>query len=326
MSKSAKVNDTKILTIANQSVDAVIGHVKVVHSAVNTAITRANIDLSAVQIKAVITRNGRKIILFQESLDVLAKESSLMNKNFDFHKPITPNMVEYVKQTASENHVVLVPFLIDLGGVVNIKRGDRLEITCVVRAALLASTYSSSLSYVKYDVRQAVGKEEETPIIKVISIPADENNIKEDLGNDVTSVVFLNMDSIVIADSGRIIENIDLSSDKLNEQMTYEDLLVSRYEDFESGQNVDEQAQTFLLAAGDLNKVQIRGTLVGANVNSGQNYLVVRSTQSSPAQRKLAKLQTVRHNIMNARRKGYRVSAASTGALKTAENKLRKRI
>lgn len=320
-----KPGETRKLEIKNATFDAFTFKAILFNAAVNTAVLRTDLNTDLVNVKAVLKRSGREFTLFQDTLTVLAMESNFFTSLFDYLSPASATSVRVILLAAATGvtEKVMIPMSVDLGSSINLSGDDQLDLEINFASAAVAANCSIATSYIEFDYRESVGVEHVTPYIKSKSIAPGEQRLQQSLGDNITSVVLLNTDKTGVLDASAILASISLSSDKLNMNDNYVEILNKRFEQFKDVTIAGNRCQSFLLHKGaELDGCQVDATLIPGNITAGKNFLVTRSYYTDA--RLLAKADAVveKHQIKDAIKHGVIDHATASKHLSDAHARI----
>jgi len=237
--------------------------------------TSANIDFEQCVVKIVLNRNGTQDIILQDDLKKLGLASNVdMLAQYAFSTtPIT----------VGSDLGALICFSIPFGGHINLKNDDYLFVE-VTNLKDLFTSNAQSTSYIETKLIKSVGYEEFIPQISSKVIQANESTRKYDLGDNVKRAVILNYDKTDFTDN--VVQNITISSDRYNENLTFPDLVLSKINRFgkqllPSASNSDistglQEDQSFVLMDfhQHFNGVELDIKFSPAQVVQGNNVIV----------------------------------------------------
>jgi hypothetical protein len=260
------------------------------------------VNLDQVFVKATLYRAGKAIVLFTESLLVLAIESLFSTGQYDYTQNSNNQDTFIDLDGAANNKLKLVPVAISLGSPINLSGDDELVLDVNVQRAAFSSSNSTDLgvAFVTVDAVEAVGLEYFTPVIKVLAIDGGKSTVQEDLGDNVTKITFINTQTAALDLTAMQIVNYQLASDRLSINDDLQDLLSKRVMTFDSAALANARKRSFVLYdhpfGTELDKVKVDLQLNASQVTVGKNYLVYRTFLAEPstvikAQGKAAKHQ-----------------------------------
>ncbi len=252
--------------------------IKMSHYAVATAVDTplsGYIDVLKWNIRITLHRGNAQIVLCDGKLGVIGILGAFYNSNYE---NLRNQNYTIIQEGANGNkEIAWGLFEIDLGSVVNLMGGDRAVVEVQSVSGSFGSGVDTATSYMYVDAPDAVGREYVTPVIKTKSLSPNVDNDNVDLGENVTTVIFNNLDKTSVLLSDNVIQSMSLSSDKKSTNDVYGELLNQRSLQFESQDDAAKRNQSFCLYDGtELKNAQLNLILDSQNVNSSQNYVVWR--------------------------------------------------
>ncbi|MDN4163964.1 hypothetical protein QWY31_00545 [Cytophagales bacterium LB-30] len=283
MAVIVKVNETESLKLSSGTVAGFSVVAFLEQTAVNTPFAADQLDLSELNLKCVLKRNGVQETLFQDIAVPLVAISNYDRSGFVHLASDTVHYKTILAHGIATKAQAIVPFVIDLGGVLNLKGGDELIFMVQPKNGVFAAAINSSTSFFEFDVIRGIGVESYIPYIKTESITAGKGQDTFSIGDNVKQIMFVNADKTGVLDADQVIQNFDLSSDKLSFSDTYRQLQAKRDASFATKEQSDARRQTFLLFEDeqDIDQVNIELQFVGANVNTSKNWIVYRSFRTN---------------------------------------------
>lgn len=251
------------------------------HATANTAFGNDEVDYTKAQFKVFLKRDKETIPILNGNLKELLLESAFDNV---LYKTILNGQVNKIVKAAASgiSAQAWAWAFIDLQGIINLRRGDKLKIEAYLHDGYFANS-STSNSRVEVDVVEGVGVESFTPQIMTESIQANESNREYTLGNKVTDVTFINFDKKTDLDADSVVETFSIQTDKMQKYESLEE--IASLQAF-SAPNTDiaQRYNSARLIEGAVphNDVTINITFNSSNVNTGKNYLVYRTFIASP--------------------------------------------
>ncbi|HAF28114.1 MAG TPA: hypothetical protein DCG75_03610 [Bacteroidales bacterium] len=243
---------------------------------------RAAFDMSKIDVNIVLTSaKGKRLILMTGDLQTLAMETNFNDNSFDYVHPDSTQAIDLLTGAADKYQKILIPVELMLGQAINVRGGAsiKLEVNfrqdCVVDAAVI----NTALATINVSEMTAIGVQWTTPITEVHLIPQNQTEFKLALGDNVTSITFINKDKDSVKTADQVIKDVRFVSDRFNAMKTYYDLLCDRvdsvHHDYDAGHML--RNQSFILFSGsEMDRAEMTINLEALNVNTGQNYVVVR--------------------------------------------------
>jgi len=268
--------ETRTLTLKNSSVSGVSMKFFSRHTTANTAFSGEQVDLSKVNCKVTLRREGKpQHIIYSDQVKPWVLSSGYYNGQIE---NVVDSSFTVLKAAASGvDEEIINYFTLNFGGVVNLKGEDSLNVEFHFISGASASTVSNSESFMEFDPIEAIGYEIGTPEISTHSIAASQSREQIELGNDVTGVCFVNYDKTGNLEASSPITSVTLSSDRLNLHDNYYELLAKRSEKFQSDAVADKRDMNFYLYEGlgeEIDTARLDLNMVSGNVNAGKCFIV----------------------------------------------------
>lgn len=266
---------------------------------VNVALNdkKALLDTSKIQVKAILKRKKRAIVIAQDNLKNLALASGFHdNRFFDGYFMVDRQMcTDITLQGVATKAVVSVNVEVDLRSIINLRswKGyspDELYFEVTFGSDALGADVSTGTdTFLSCDIVEGVGLETRTPQIKSYSIPASESTFVKSLGDNVDSVYILSTFPIaggVATNSlNGPLDQMSFDADKISFVDSVTELVAKRKKGFHGG--LLNNGQGWLDDAGardsnfclvnspvELHDVQLNLTLDGSKVIGSQNSVV----------------------------------------------------
>lgn len=265
----------------------------------NTPIAAGSFDPSKIQVKVYLKRGRHQIQICNDNLKVLATDSALGNALIGFVAPgVNSTSIVTVAAAVGVDEQQMLPFKVDFGGVIDLQGGDELELTVTSQGNEYDATIDSTVSFVNFDFLDSCGVEKGIPVITCISVNTGDSNNTFDGGNGVTRIAFINLDKTDRLAASQVLQNVAISSDKLNLSLQYNSL-QTYFAGISDGFDYADCGQSMVLYDAKrrskyLNQTTVTASFTPANVNAGQCYMVVRSKKFLPdSERRFAERQSI---------------------------------
>lgn len=252
----------------------------VTHNTVNTALTSAAFLPQNLTIEASLYRSGKNHQICAGNGESLGAASGWANSQWRFFQPGFATNTGYKILTAAAAAVAetgLVVFDIPFGGVVDVTRNGEINLKANCASGTFANTMNLNLSNVTCDLIEVEGNECGLPRILTQVVSPNEVTPTFSPGDGVRAVYFVNRDKTGILSADAVISQVSVDSDTKCASWNYNQILAERAKHFNDTED-DKRCQSFCLIPWDNNKlymgVQIKPTLVSANVTSSKNYFV----------------------------------------------------
>lgn len=275
-------NDTQTLVLRKKSFQLFAFILNLFGAGSNTSI-----DLSLIDVKAVLKRNGQELVLFHENLMILALES-MFSKGFK-----VPFNKQLITISATQ---VMMPLFVDLGLPINLMGEDDFRLEVTTKPGWMG-TYDASLSSLEVEDRNTIGIETVIPFIRSRPLQATISREKIALGDNITSILLLNTENArTNSDSDSIYQNVVITSDKANWNDNRGRLLEERIRQFQSFDTPSIYGENFRYVPDvELDGVEITLQLNGSNVISQKNYIVYRTYLASAEVLQRAQMLSEKH-------------------------------
>ncbi len=256
----------------------------------NTAINAAGYNPSLVNVKCLLKRNGKNTTIFQDNLQLLGIFNSYRKGYSNFI-----NGVDKVYPAAGVKPVKLRPVTLYFGSPLRINPGDELVIEITPASTVFThATVDGAASYIEFYANETVGYELGVGVTTCEVIQAASNKQSFNPGDFVNDLMIVNLDKDTLTDE--VITNFQLSSDKLNLGLSFNQLL-ERNSMFDTegmpyrygtavpvtlaSQDVFRglpfNPQTFVISKDiELNNVRIDMSFNSSQVANAQNYVIYR--------------------------------------------------
>lgn len=285
--KVFKNNSRNTFKIFNESVGGFAFTVNQIGQTDNVPITDPGFDPEKITVSAKIYRsNGYELELIpSQTLYVLAMASAIKKASFQTtyksHSAYDALVLRPAAPSTKENSVH--PYYLDFEGNITVRGEEYILVTVDVASDAMHSSVSGSDSQITFRSIPAVSNPLGDTFIQVYSIVTDNPNPIFDLGDNVTEITFINLDKTSHLTTQRVLNSVDIDSDRAKIQLSYDELLNLRQQAYNNHSDANERDQSFVLVDGvelDNCKVQLKLNL--SNVVAGKNFLVVRKYVVTP--------------------------------------------
>jgi hypothetical protein len=256
----------------------------IVRTAVNAGGAASLPALENVTLKCVLHRDGQKFPIFQDSLRILALESMFFGCIEQLQNPSYMNIMN--DGVFAPPRVYAQQLMIDLGSPINLQGRDELHLEATANqgwltGAAATSSFTSS-STIAFKWRDEIGVETFIPTINSHYITATHANFKRDLGDNVTSIAFINTQGQLPAgyvnDSNAIIRHMSLATDRYDLSDTIDEMIARRNMQFPTQQQAWFRANSwFVDLPGEVDRCSVDLLLNPQNVLTSANAIVYRS-------------------------------------------------
>jgi hypothetical protein len=180
-----------------------------------------SVDFSKSNIKVILTRNDAPHVILMDNLKILGLASSIDSLNQQSFATTTPLGEQLVTGVTA-----LVSFVIPFGGVVDLHGDDELYIEVQNSAGLFTHVELEASSYLEIKPIKCYGVETFLPNVRSVVVQANEQTNQYAIGDNVIRLVVLNYDKTDF--KSNVIQNLNFSSDRLDETYTYTDLVANK--------------------------------------------------------------------------------------------------
>lgn len=255
-----------------------------VHGTTNTTLDNDDFVPANISIQANMTRGTENHQIMSGNGDCLLSAGAFVSSQWQFFQPGFSTNTGYKILVASGvgiNEIGLVSVDIPFGGVLDLTKGGEITLKGQGAAGVFSSECNLNTSQITMDLIEVEGIETGLPQIINQVVSPNEVSPSFSAGDGIRSVFFINRDKTGILSADQVISNINVDTDSKSASWNYNQLIAERSKDFYSTED-DKRCQSFCLLPFNSNKmymgVQIRPTLVSANVNASKNYFVAWKT------------------------------------------------
>lgn len=270
-------NGTHREVYKNQSLSGISVNIYLYASANNTNLYSSDVDFQAINVKAMLKRNGKTIDILNGNLEALVSALCYKSVGFVQLADTSTNNILRAKDT-SVKEIQVIPFNLTFG-YLKLQGNDELHIEVSANNHFSADI-DTTLSYIDVvadSENSDISDAGIVPQIEVISIQQNIPNGQWDLGNDVETVVFVNLDKSGILSANQVLTNCTISSKQISESFDVLTLLARRNQYFETSAEASARNQSFIIETNvDMDSCKLDAQFTSANVTSGMNYWVVR--------------------------------------------------
>lgn len=215
-----KMGESRQLTIPSGTYDGVNVNCILEAAAVNTRIGISDFDPQQINVKVMLKRNGRSYVMMQDNLLILGHHNTIIKGGYEFMTGL-----DLIAPAAAVKHNLMRSVRLNFGGPIRVGASDILLVEfSLAKSGLFTANVNAGNSYLEFDVNSCVGYE--VGIFRTISQVVQANTTKEsfNLGNNVTDISFLNFNKNGFENP--VITNLNLSSDKLDLSLNYQQVLA----------------------------------------------------------------------------------------------------
>jgi hypothetical protein len=287
MEKKITNNTKNTFRIHNESIGGFALTVNQVGATDNVPITDPGFDPEKITIDAVIYRaNGYKLnLLPNQPLYVHALQSAFKKSNFQqvYKAHSGYDALVLLAAGASNKENSVHPYYIDFEGNITVRGDEYIEVNINVNSDSAHSTVSTADSSIIFKTIPAVSNPLGDVYTEIYPIVTTEPNPVFDLGDNVTEIAFINLDKTNHLAASRVVTNVRLDSDRTKLDLSYDELLNMRQQQFELHTSANERDQSFMIVDGvELDNVKVQLKLNLSNVTAGKNFLCVRKYVVTP--------------------------------------------
>nr|WP_319509393.1 hypothetical protein [uncultured Draconibacterium sp.] len=314
-----KKGGLKVAEFGNQTIQGINFLVRLAKKSSNNEMGTDWFDLSSVFVKIKLLRNNKVYDIISTNLKVLAIESSFETSTLGMAIE-NGSYVDLLRKPVSSAgpEIKLLPLVFDLGSILNLRRDDKLSVEVNMQTGFLtdnavAEDIDENGTYIEVSSVEAVGKEYQIPMVKIIPIGVGENRIEETLGSNVQKISYVNTDIKTYYEDQRVIRNFSVQSDKLYITDNYEQLIAKQFARFDNLASASSRAQCFNIYDGiELDDCRIDMDLFGERITSGNNYIIYRTFYTDVTMQKLAQVTNEIHAVKNGAKVGMDVPVSKS--------------
>lgn len=264
------------IVVANKDVEGVNLSLNINHVSDDTDFVSSDVDSGKITLTVTLVRAGKEFRLMHGNVKDLVSFTNFRNNLFLGARDVTQVLRTTLEKGESTKTTAIVPFYISLGGMINLRGSDRLEIEVDAQlASINQSNVNSTTSKIVFSEKVGVGLEVGTPYVRTKVIEANQADPTYALGDNVTKILLLNYDLSNYLVATRPVSQIGLGSDKLNWKKTIEELLSDQFQQLPDADASPIRYQNFELYNGtELDNVKLDLSLIEANVASSKNVIV----------------------------------------------------
>jgi hypothetical protein len=237
-----------------------------------------NIDFSKSTIQVILTRDNKPHVICQQNLKILGLASSIGTlEQLAFASTMDAGQQLVAGQTA------IVCFTIPFLGVIDLHGDDEIYIEIQNSEGLFTDANLEAASFLEVKPLKCYGVEKFIPRIRALVVQANEASNQYMLSDNLIRCVLLNFDKSDFKTN--VINNVVFSSDRLDENYTYQDLIAKKLRmagkqllpHGDADISVDfQQDQSFVLtdAHEEYDGVSLDIQFNSPNVTASNNYIV----------------------------------------------------
>jgi hypothetical protein len=270
MYKKVNVGSRQSIVVQNANPKGIDFHLHAYSDTVNEICNAEDTDMEKVYVDAKLYQKGIQTTLYAGPLDFLLRIKSFYKNSYAYGVSTTE-----VTQAAGVKGVICQSFHWDFGSVINLDGEDKIVLDIKVDSDVSGDeNFDSSNSYMDVEFVEGVGEQFIIPFTEYRTIQAGEARLKLSLGDNVDGVLFLNKD---IASSNLEycpLESVNVKSDRLNETLTGQRLLLHRKESFVYPTENTKRYQSFMITEGELDECEIDFNFDSGAINVNKNFII----------------------------------------------------
>lgn len=236
-------------------------------------------DLTQLQLKGTLRRNGSEVVMFNSTAKNLLIMSLILNPLYYYIA--VPSVIQNTVAGPTQG---VQPFRFDFGGAINLIGNDEFILEWQLNSTFFAATnLSLSASYVQIDECETTDIEYFTPIFTTQVIEANQQNPSFSLGDNVLSVILANYDKTDYLTTTAVVNNIKLSGKSggfnVSKNDNFFELMVKSASYYQTIAEAAVRLQNWILWSGgdELDGASLDLNLNTANVTSSKNFVLTRS-------------------------------------------------
>lgn len=251
-----------------------------VHDSVATTLDSDDFVPANLSLQCKLQRNGGNHQICNGNGDALLSAGSFINSQWQFFQPGFSTNTGYkilLAQAGAVKEIGLVSVDIPFGGVLDLTKGGEIILGAQASAGVFSAELNLNTSQITVDLIEVEGIETGLPQIITQVVSPNEVQPMFSAGDGVRSVFFMNRDKTGILNADAVISAVNVDTDSKSASWNYNQLIAERSKDFYATED-DKRCQSFCLLPFSAGKlyfgVNIKPTLVTANVNASKNYFV----------------------------------------------------
>tara|TARA_B110000902_G_scaffold57447_1_gene67210 strand:- start:247 stop:1149 length:903 start_codon:yes stop_codon:yes gene_type:complete len=258
----------------------------------STSAADAFANLGAVDVSIVLYQGGTETTLCSGSLLPLVMASGFKNGHFLSAQGVA-GLTTLVPTAGSM--ATLQPTSIDFGGVINLRGNDKMTVEVRCNTGFCTANQNAGSSNMTVSAVEGIGLQWVTPKIQYQTIGNGESNFRQNIGDNVVSIHYINTSITTDTATAQPITNIRLFSDRYNVNDSNNQLISKRGAQFETTGDSGLRKSSFEILDREVDDCRVELDLNPNNVATGVNYVVWRTFSTGLGQVKRAKKSRSKH-------------------------------
>jgi len=280
--------DKKRFDIQGQSIKAIQFDSTNVRTSGSTAVCN---DFGAVDVSIVLYQGGKETTIASGSLQPLAMASGFQNSSWIQSFGLSP-----VPLLAGGTGSSFQTGMINFGGTINLRGNDKMTVEVRCNSGFLPnSTSNVNASTLVVAGVEGIGLQWVTPKIQYQTIGNNESNFRQNIGDNCTSLHYVNIAESSNLSAVQPISNLRIFSDRYNVNDSLTNLLSKRTQQFQSLSESNSRCSNFQLINQEVDDCRVELDLVPAQVTTGENYVVWSTFDTGEKQVQRAKRSKAKH-------------------------------
>lgn len=326
-----KIGEEKNPVFKGVTCDGVIFACRIAKTASAQNLSPLWFNLKEVQARITLYRAGKSYEIASGNLKALAMESMFDKATFDFAKE-SGDWVDMTEVADGVNapEYGIIPLKVDFETHLNLRKDDRLEVALQIGSGILVDSSKPvdvNGCHIDVSVSESVGIETHIPKIKVQALTSNDNEIDKGLGDNVTSITFLNMDKAGYKETNSIIKNVVVKGDKgVHLSDNYAQLVAKQILGFETLSDARKRGQSFRFYKGvELDECKLIVQTNNERITAGNNAIVYRTFHTDRKMVEIANLTQEKHNAEARAKLGFGAGSSVSAIVTRREQLLKER-
>jgi hypothetical protein len=247
-------------------------------------------DFGAVDVSIVLYQGGKETTIASGSLQPLAMASGFQNASW-----IQSFGLSATALLAGSTGSSFQSGMINFGGTINLRGNDKLTVEVRCNTGFLPANSNTSTSNLVVAGVEGIGLQWVTPKIQYQTIGNGESNFRQNIGDNCTSLHYVNIAEVSNLTAVQPISNLRIFSDRYNVNDSLTNLLSKRTQQFQTMGEASLRCSNFQLINQEVDDCRVELDLVSAQVTTGENYVVWSTFDTGEKQVQRAKRSKAKH-------------------------------
>lgn len=248
------------------------------------------LNYGAVDITIVLYQNGKETTVASGALKPLAMASGFGTGTFRY-----ASGTDAIPLLSGSTGTSFQPCFLDFGGVINLRGNDKLTVECRVNTGFCPANTNLSATSIVASAVEGIGLQWVTPKIQYQTIGNGESSFRQNIGDNCTSVHFINTGETSNLTAVQPLSNVRIFSDRYNTNDSLTNLLSKRAFSFQYDSVAEMYNGSFELVSEEVDDCRVELDLASAQVTSGHNFVVWSTFDTGENQVKRAKISRAKH-------------------------------